>query len=135
MVRVRFRAAKSPGGFLNEPTEYSKRLAARDLRIISAGNWQYQPLTLAYDHRSPTRANGGLLMFRMEDMNAGPSRRQPTNVRAEPGRELLETNLFDLTKSVRAKNRCNASRLETAGPAFPNFRKLFGPLRYHSPDL
>jgi len=85
--------------------------------------------------RLPLRApaNGGLL--RMDDMNPEPSRRQPLNVRPEPGRDLLETKMFDLTKSVGAKNRCDASRLETAGPTFPSFLKLFSPLVYHSPDL
>ena len=76
-----------------------------------------------------------LLMLRMDDMNAGLPRREPLNVTAEPGRDLLETDIFDVTKSVRAKNRCNASRLETAGPTFLSFLKLFGPLRYHSPHL
>lgn len=74
-------------------------------------------------------------MLRMDDMNAGLSRREPLNVTAEPGRDLLETDIFDVTKSVRAKNRCNARRLETAGPTFLSFLKLFGPFRYHSPYL
>jgi len=74
-------------------------------------------------------------MLRMDDMNAGLSRREPLNVAAEPGRYLLETDIFDVTKSVRAKNRYKASRLETAGPTFLGFLKLCGPLRYHSPYL
>ena len=78
---------------------------------------------------------GGLLMLRMDDMNADLPCREPLNVTAEPGRDLLETDIFDVTKSVRAKNRCNASWLETAGPTFLSFLKLFGPLRYHSPYL
>jgi hypothetical protein len=49
---------------------------------------------------------------------------------AEPGPDLLEIDVFDVTKSVRAKKRCDASRLETAGPTFIHFLKLFGPLRY-----
>src|SRR5262245_20149836 len=76
-----------------------------------------------------------LLMLRMDDMNAGLPRREPLNVAAESGRDLLETDIFDVTKSVHAKNRCNASRLETAGPTFLRFLKLFGPLRYHFPHL
>ena len=74
-------------------------------------------------------------MLRMDDMNAGLSRREPLNVTAEPGRDILETNIFDVTKSVRAKNRSNASRVETAGPTFLSFLKLLGPLPYHSPYL
>jgi hypothetical protein len=63
-------------------------------------------------------------------MKTSLSGRKPLNSAAEPGRDLLEIDVFDVTKSVRAKNRCNASRLETAGPTFMNFLKLFGPLRY-----
>jgi hypothetical protein len=75
------------------------------------------------------------IMLRMDDMNAGLSRREPLNVTAEPGCDLLETNILDVTKSVRPKNRCNASRLETAGPTFLGFLKLFCPLHRHSSYL
>jgi hypothetical protein len=34
------------------------------------------------------------------------------NGAAEPGRDLLEIDVFDGTKSVRAKNRCDANRVE-----------------------
>jgi len=47
-------------------------------------------------------------------MNTKVSGRESLNGAAEPGRDLLEIDVFDGTKSVRAKNRCNASRLETA---------------------
>jgi hypothetical protein len=47
-------------------------------------------------------------------MNASVSGRESLNGAAEPGRDLLEIDVFDGTKSVRAKNRCNASRVETA---------------------
>jgi membrane dipeptidase len=47
-------------------------------------------------------------------MNAGVSGRESLNGAAKPGRDLLEIDVFDGTKSVRTKNRCNASRLETA---------------------
>jgi hypothetical protein len=60
---------------------------------------------------------GGLLMLRMDDMNAGLSRREPLNVTAEPGRDLLETHIFDVTKSVPAKNRCNASWVQEKSDA------------------
>jgi hypothetical protein len=63
-------------------------------------------------------------------MKTSLSGREPLNGAAEPGRDLLEIDVFDVTKSVRAKNRCNASRLETAGPTFIHFLKLFGPHRY-----
>jgi len=74
-------------------------------------------------------------MLRMDDVNSELSRREPSNVTAEPGCDLQETQIFDVTISVQAKNRRNASRLETAGPTFLRFLKLFGPLRYHSPYL
>ena len=74
-------------------------------------------------------------MLRVDDMDPGLPRRKPLNVTAEPGRDLLEADVFDVTKSVRTKNRGNASGLETAGPTFLGFLKLFGPLRYHSPHL
>ena len=47
-------------------------------------------------------------------MNTCVSGRESLNGAAEPGRDLLEIDVFDGTKSVRAKYRCNASRLETA---------------------
>jgi len=46
-------------------------------------------------------------------MNASVSGRESLNGAVEPGRDLLEIDVFDGTKSVR-KKRCNASRLETA---------------------
>jgi hypothetical protein len=63
-------------------------------------------------------------------MKTSLSGSEPLNGVAEPGRDFLEINVFDVTKSVRAKIRCNAGRLETAGPTFSNFLKLFGPLLY-----
>src|SRR5215831_10832887 len=70
------------------------------------------------------------LVLSVDNMKTSLSGREPLNGAAEPGRDLLEIDVLDVTKSVRAKNRCNASRLETAGPTFINFLKLFGPLRY-----
>ena len=70
------------------------------------------------------------LVLSVDNMKTSLSGREPLNGAAEPGRDLLEIDVFDVTKSVRAKNRCNASRLETAGPTFIHFLKLFGPLRY-----
>ena len=70
------------------------------------------------------------LVLGVDNMKTSLCGREPLNRAAEPGRDLLEIDVFDVTKSVRAKNRCNASGLETAGPAFINFLKLFGPLRY-----
>jgi len=66
----------------------------------------------------------------VDNMNARVSRRKSLNGAAEPGRELLEIDIFDGTKSVRANNRCNASRLKTAARMFTNFLKLFRPLRF-----
>ena len=69
-------------------------------------------------------------MLSVGNMNASMSGCQSLNGVADPGRDLLEIDVFDGTKSVRAKNRCNASRLETADRTFINFLKLFGPLLF-----
>lgn len=69
-------------------------------------------------------------MLSVDNMQASPSGRQPLNGVAEPRPDLLEIDVFDITKSVRAKNRSHFSRLETADPTFANLFKLFGPLRY-----
>jgi hypothetical protein len=63
-------------------------------------------------------------------MNTSVSGHESLNGVAEPGRDLLEIDVFDCTKSVRAKNPSNASRLETADRRFINFLKLFGALRF-----
>jgi hypothetical protein len=67
------------------------------------------------------------LVLSVDNMKTSLSRRKPLNGAAEPGRDLLEIDVFDVTKSVRAKNGCNASRLETADRTFANFLKLLGP--------
>jgi hypothetical protein len=54
------------------------------------------------------------LALSVDNMSAKVSGRESLNGAAEPGRELLETDVFDGTRPVRAKNRCNASRLKTA---------------------
>ena len=66
----------------------------------------------------------------VDHVNAGVSGRESLNGAAEPGRDLLEIDVFDGTKSVRAKNRSNASRLETADRTFVHILKLFGPLLF-----
>jgi hypothetical protein len=70
------------------------------------------------------------LVSSMVNMNAKVSGRESLNGVAEPGRDLLEIGVFDGTKSVGAKKRCNASGLETADRTFIHFLKLFGPLRF-----
>jgi hypothetical protein len=70
------------------------------------------------------------LVLSVDNMNASVSGRESLNGAAEPGRDLLEIDVFDGTKSVRAQNRCNARRLETADRTFINFLKLFGPFRF-----
>ena len=70
------------------------------------------------------------LVYGVDHVKASLSWREPLNGAAEPGLDLLEIDVFDVTKSVRAKNRCNVSRLETAGPTFIHFLKLFGPHRH-----
>src|SRR5262249_40024054 len=59
---------------------------------------------------------GSLLMLRMDDMNADLSRREPLNVTAEPGHDLLKTDVFHVIEAVRAKDRGDTSRLEAADP-------------------
>jgi hypothetical protein len=76
-------------------------------------------------------ASGASMRCRsVDNMNTGVSGRESLNGVAEPGRDLLEIDVFDGRKSVRAKNRCNGRRLETADRTFINFLKLFGPLRF-----
>jgi hypothetical protein len=70
------------------------------------------------------------LLLSVDNMNASVSGRESLNGAAEPGRDLLEIDVFDGTKSMRAKNRCNGSRLETTDRTFVNFLKLFVPLRF-----
>ena len=70
------------------------------------------------------------LAFSVDNMKTSVSGRKPLNAAAEPGPDLLEIGIFDVTKSVGAKNPCHAGRLETAGPTFTNSLKLFGLLRY-----
>lgn len=71
----------------------------------------------------------------VDNMKAGVSGRECLNGGTESGRDLLETDVFDGAKSVRAKNCCNAGRLETAGRTFTNFLKLFGPRLFQLPKL
>jgi hypothetical protein len=66
-------------------------------------------------------------------MKASVSGRETLNGAAEPGRDLLEVDVFEVAKSVCAKNRCNAGRLETTVRAFTDFLKLFGPRFFHLP--
>src|SRR5262245_24799183 len=73
---------------------------------------------------------GSALVLSVDNVKTSLSRRESLNGVAEPGRDLLETDIFEVTETVRAKNRCNSSRLETAGPAFTNSLELFGPRRH-----
>src|SRR5580704_6710267 len=70
------------------------------------------------------------LVLRVDNMNGSVSGRESLNGAAKPGRNLMEIDVFDATKSVRAKHRCNPSRLETADRTFIHFLKLFGPLLF-----
>ena len=79
------------------------------------------------------RPHRAQLVLGVDNMNAKVSGRESLNSAAEPGRDLLKIDVFDGTKSVRAKNRCNASRLKTADRTFIHFLKLFGPLCFQLP--
>ena len=70
------------------------------------------------------------LVLSVDNMKTSLSGREPLHGAAEPGLDVLEIDVFDVRESVRAKNRCNVSRLETAGPTFIHFLKLFGPHRH-----
>ncbi len=67
------------------------------------------------------------LVLSVDNMNASVSRGESLNGAAEPGCDLLETDVHDVAKSVRAKNGSNAGRLETAGGTFFHFLKLLSP--------
>ena len=69
----------------------------------------------------------------MDNVHTKVPGRESLNGAAEPGSNLLEIDVFDGTKSVRAKNRGNAGRLETADRTFTNFPKLFGPHFFNLP--
>ena len=71
----------------------------------------------------------------VDNMKASVSGREPLNGAAEPARDLVETDVFEVTQSVRAKHRRNASRLETGGRTFTHFLKLFGPRLFYLPQL
>jgi len=66
-------------------------------------------------------------MLRMDDMNAGLSRREPLNVTAEPGHNLLKTDVFQVVETVRAEDRGDANRLEAADPLLVDLLKLRHP--------
>jgi len=71
----------------------------------------------------------------VDNVKTGLSGRESLNRVAEPGRNLMETNVFDVAKSVRAQDRGNAGWREAAGQAFIGLLQLFGPLRDEVPDL
>jgi hypothetical protein len=58
-------------------------------------------------------------------MKASLSGREPVNRVAEPRPDFLEIDVFDVAKSVQAKNCSYGRRLKMAGPTFTNFLKLF----------
>ena len=67
------------------------------------------------------------LFTRTDYMKTNLPGREPLNGAAESGLDLLEIDVFDGTKSVRTKNRCNAGRLETT------LRAGSGALPHHDP--
>jgi hypothetical protein len=70
------------------------------------------------------------LVLSVDNMKTSLSGREPLNGAAESGLDLLKIDVFDVAKSVRAKNCCHASRLETADRTFIDFLKLFDPLLF-----
>jgi len=88
--------------------------------------WTGSVFDEAIDDRVPS-------VLSVDNMKASVSGRESLNGGAEPGRDLLEIDVFDGTKSVRAKDRCHGSRLETAVGTFTNLLKLFGPRLFDLP--
>lgn len=76
----------------------------------------------AMDGRAPSALG-------VDDVNAGVSGSESLDGGAEPGRELLEIDVFDGTKSVGTKDRGHGRRLETRVRTFTDFLKLFGARR------
>src|SRR5215470_18517786 len=78
-------------------------------------------------HQGGSVRLGGLLMLRMDDMSADLSRREPLNVTAEPGHDLLKTDVFHVVETVRPKDRGDASRPDAADPPLVDLLKLRHP--------
>src|SRR5215475_14580591 len=74
-------------------------------------------------------------MLRTDDMNAELSRREPLNVTAEPGHDLLKTDVFHVVETVRAEDRGDASRFEAAGPPLVDLLKLRHPSGRMGPQV
>jgi hypothetical protein len=51
----------------------------------------------------------------VDKVKAGVAGREALDGVAESGGDLLEIDVFDGAKAVRAEKRCKASRVETAG--------------------
>ncbi len=64
----------------------------------------------------------------MDNVNAGVAGRERLNGVTKPASDLLKIDIFDGGKSMPAKNRCYAGRLETADRTFSHLIKLFVPL-------
>ena len=69
-------------------------------------------------------------MLRVDNMEARVPGRESAHGVAEPGRYLLETDVFHGGESVRAKKRCDALRIETADRTFAHFFELLVPLSF-----
>jgi hypothetical protein len=65
----------------------------------------------------------------VDNVKTSLSGSESLNAAAERGPDLLEIDVFDFTKSVRAKHGGHAGWLETSGRTFVHFRELLGPLR------
>lgn len=66
-------------------------------------------------------------MLRMDDMNADLSRREPLNVAAESGHDLLKTNVFHVDETVRAEDCSDVSWRQAADPLLVDLLKLRHP--------
>jgi hypothetical protein len=69
----------------------------------------------------------------VDNMKTSLSAGEPLNGAPKPGPDLLEIHVFEVRKTVRAKDCCHARRLETGGRTFTNFLKLFVPFLFELP--
>ena len=70
-------------------------------------------------------------MRAVDNVETSLSGRKPLDKAAKSERDLLKTDVFDVSESARAKNRCHGRRFETGGLAFAQFLKLFDPLLFY----
>src|SRR6516165_9956593 len=95
---------------------------------IGAGAFRlFARLFLTGQSRLASSRDNRALMLRMDDMNAGLSRCEPLNVTAEPGHDLLKTDVLHVVETARAEDCGDVSRLEAADRLLVDLLKLRHP--------